>query len=70
MEKFKAKQVKGASAAPAAPSKTKEKKSKEVTEEALAPYVEDTPKGQKKSTLSKKGCPTCVNGHSPQAFGR
>ncbi|KAI1083311.1 tRNA synthetases class I-domain-containing protein [Whalleya microplaca] len=52
--KFEQKKAKAAQAAPAATGKLKEKKAKapKAEEEALAPYVEDTPLGEKKRLKS------------------
>ena len=47
-KKFEEKQAKQKAAAPAA-AKTKEKKEKPKDEVSVADYVEETPKGQKKS---------------------
>ena len=53
--KFAAKKAKQ----PAAPAKAKEKKPKDK-EEVLAPYVEETPKGEKKSKLGGLFTHICV----------
>lgn len=54
--KFDQKKAKVANAAPATTSKSKEKKAKaekKAEEDILPPYVEETPFGEKKSTLPK-----------------
>ena len=53
--KFDQKKAKVAAVAPAATSKSKEKKAKaekKAVEELLPAYVEDTPAGEKKSTIT------------------
>jgi hypothetical protein len=57
--KFDQKNAKKATMAPAATSKSKEKKAmaeKKTEDAALPPYVEDTPAGEKKSSHTHSSC--------------